>query len=60
MNKPVAILLVIVGLALFFYYLKMELNSDLSKEWFSTISGVLVAVVLALVVFYQQKKNQKQ
>jgi len=58
MNKTFAIFLVIIGFSLFLYYLKMELNRDLSKEWISSLFGIIVAVILFLWVLYEQKKKK--
>ena len=58
MKKIFALFLIILGFTLFLYFFKMEFYRDLSKEWISSLFGIIVAVILFLWVL--QKKKQKQ
>jgi len=57
LNKSVSLLLVILGLKLFLFFFKREFNSDLSKEWIASVSGIFVAVILFVKVISKPKKN---
>lgn len=60
MSKSYAVLLLILGTTILVFSLPKELNKDFSKEWISSIMGILVAVFLFWLLIFKLKKNQKQ